>query len=394
MTLSGPEAEILVTGASAQLDDAARTRLLQQIAAGVDWTALTAMALEHGVANRVFSNLLSCAVAAVPKEIAAAASHYLEEERLRGAAFVGELFAIIDALAARHIATIPFKGPLLASLVYGDIAARHFTDLDFLLRVEAMPLAQEVLAGLGYRVDTDLPPEQEAAFRHYSGQVMFFAAKGRAPIEPHWALCQRTLAFDLDYEGLWRRAIEVRFEGRSVLCFAPEDMLIALALNGAKDEWSRLQPICDVAEFIRVKPDLAWPVALERAQSQGVLRVMRIALLLARDVMGARLPDAAEPALAGDAVAPRLAAEVRRRLFRADRRESSIYELSRLRFAMRERLRDRLRYVVRTVTTPRTKHFKLMRLPSALLFLYRPIKLGHDYVALPLWLAWKAWRTR
>jgi hypothetical protein len=48
---------------------------------------------------------------------------------------------------------------------------------------------------------------------------------------------------------MWRRAIEAPLHGRTVLCFAPEDTLIALALHGAKDEWSRLQGICDIAEF-------------------------------------------------------------------------------------------------------------------------------------------------
>jgi hypothetical protein len=68
----------------------------------------------------------------------------------------------------------------------------------------------------------------------------------------------------------------------------------------------------------------------------------------------------------------------------------SIFALSRFRLSRR----DRLRYVLRTVATPRTIHFKMVRLPPALFFLYVPLKLGHDYVAQPLWLTWRETLTR
>jgi hypothetical protein len=384
------EIKILLTGARGRLDAAARSELRSLIAAGIDWTYLTQQALDHAVANRLFTNLLSLEDAAVPEEIAVAATHFLDEERRSSLVYVGELFAIIDALAAQGIAAIPFKGPLLAALLYGDVAARSFRDLDFLLRVNSVPAAFAVLGELGYRVDSDLTPAQLAAYRRYGGQDLIFpGSNGTAPIEPHWALCPRTLSVDLDYDGMWRRAIEVPLHGRTVLCFAPEDQLIALALHGAKDEWSRLQGIYDIAGFISVTPALAWEDAFDRAREQGVLRILFLALLLARDLMGTALPDRVERALATDGVALRLAAQARAALFQRTQAVSSIFALSRFHLSMRERWRDRVRYVARTVMTPRRPHFEMVRLPPALFFLYVPLKLGHDYVALPLWLGWR-----
>jgi hypothetical protein len=385
-----PEIKILLTGARGRLDDAARSELPRLIAAGIDWTYLTQQALVHAIANRLFANLLSLKDVAVPEEIAAAATHFLDGERCRSHVYVGELFTIIDALTARGIATIPFKGPLLASLLYDDITARSFRDLDFLLRAGTEQAAFAVLDELGYRVDSGLAAAQRVADCRCAGQdLMMPGNNGTAPIEPHWALCPRTLSVDLDYDGMWRRAIEVPLHGRIVLCFAPEDQLIALALQGAKDEWSRLQGICDIAEFISVTSALAWEDAIDRAREQGVLRILFLALLLARDLMGTALPAMVERALAEDEVALRLAAQARAELFQRTRPVPSIFLLSRFRFLMRERWRDRLRYVLRTVTTPHTIHFKMVRLPPAVFFLYVPLKLGHDYVALPLWLIWK-----
>jgi len=56
-----------------------------------------------------------------------------------------------------------------------------------------------------------------------------------------------------------------------------------------------------------------------------------------------------------------------------------------LRLAMRERVADKLRYVWRTVTTPRVQHFRAVKLPDRWFAAYRAVKLAHDYLALPVW---------
>ena len=74
---------------------------------------------------------------------------------------------------------------------------------------------------------------------------------------------------------------------------------------------------------------------------------------------------------------------------RPDRADPSIYTLTAFRLRMRERTADRVRYVARTLATPRDIHFSLLRLPDALFFLYTPLKLVHDYVLLPVWMLGK-----
>jgi hypothetical protein len=56
---------------------------------------------------------------------------------------------------------------------------------------------------------------------------------------------------------------------------------------------------------------------------------------------------------------------------------------------MRERARDRIRYVLRTLATPRDMHYAIVKLPDGLFFLYTPIKLVHDYLLLPFWTSGK-----
>ena len=55
-----------------------------------------------------------------------------------------------------------------------------------------------------------------------------------------------------------------------------------------------------------------------------------------------------------------------------------------------ERVRDKVKYVLRTLITPGHDHFRMILLPDKLFFLYMPIKLAHEVLVLPLWILWKS----
>ena len=66
-----------------------------------------------------------------------------------------------------------------------------------------------------------------------------------------------------------------------------------------------------------------------------------------------------------------------------------MFEVSRFRYRLHDRWLDRVRYLADTILTPRDQHFSLVPLPDRLFFLYRPLKLVHDYALLPAWLLLK-----
>jgi len=109
-----------------------------------------------------------------------------------------------------------------------------------------------------------------------------------------------------------------------------------------------------------------------------------VGLALARDLIGGAPPAPLRTALEHDPVAGRLATRLAELLF-TTRDVPSIYAVTRLRLAMRERVADKLRYVWRTVTTPRVQHFRAVKLPDRWFAAYRAVKLAHDYLALPVW---------
>ena len=62
-----------------------------------------------------------------------------------------------------------------------------------------------------------------------------------------------------------------------------------------------------------------------------------------------------------------------------------LWRINRFHWSGRERLRDRLRYAMRTQLSPRLVFFKTVPLPDRLFLFYYPIRWIHDYVLLPIW---------
>lgn len=369
---------MLLLCARPRLDAAARAEL-ESLLDAVDWTVLVKLATTHGVMALALRQLAG--IPGVPQEIRAAGDTFLATQAARNAKLTQALKEVVVALAAKEVPAIPFKGPIVARLAYGDPALRRYSDLDILVREKDAAAACDILASIGFRSTGALSPTQLRAFRRYSGQDIVF--RGDVAVEPHWALAPRTLSLRIDYEGLWARAREIDLDGQPVFCFGPEDLVTVLCLHGSKEQWTRLLWFADLAHMIAALPAIDWDALLGRARDQGFLRMVLVALALVRETI--ELPPAVNKAIAADATALALAEQAAARLFVPDRASESIYRLSSFRRRMRERAGDRWRYVFRTVMTPRDLHYSIVKLPDPLFFLYTPVKLVHDYVLLPFW---------
>ena len=227
-----------------------------------------------------------------------------------------QLAEVIDALAANGIDALPYKGPILALQAYGDPAVRESRDLDLLIRQDDLWNALAVLGRLGYRSDAivGLRPRRIADYYAYNGHDILFA-QDKLPIEPHWALAPRTFCTELDTARIFDRAISIETaEGRRFSCFAPEDSLLTAAIHGGKEQWSRLVWVADVAGLLHAHA-VDWAAVLERAREAGCLRMTLLAAELARDLLGARLPDHVQRSIREDRVVARLVERVRADLF-------------------------------------------------------------------------------
>jgi hypothetical protein len=389
-TVWRPEELILLACARPAGDPEGAAALRSLRVAEVDWTRLAGLAVAHRVTPLLLQGFETLPAGAVPGEILEALRSHVAGHQERARQLVRELMELLDAFAAQGLRAVPFKGPSLAERAYGDASLRLAGDLDLLVPETAIPGVCAELAARGYREASEaragrpLTEAEHAWYRSYQGEYLFVREVDSIAVEPHWAIAPRTLAVPLDTSGLLERASSFPLGGRSLPGLATPDLVLVLCVHASKHEWTELRSITDLAGLLAREPGIDWRLLLARAREQGSLRMLLLGLALAERVAGAALAPTVAAALAADPAAGRLADEVVARLFREDYHAPSVFRLSRFRLRMRERRRDRIAYLLRTIFTPTIEHVTLVSLPRGLRFLYYPLKLAVDYVALPV----------
>jgi hypothetical protein len=111
-----------------------------------------------------------------------------------------------------------------------------------------------------------------------------------------------------------------------------------------------------------------------------------LAVSLAQRYFGAEIPDSIVAAKNSDPVIDAMVGRIQSRWQSNDPigpPSHKILSMDRLR--LHDGALRRARYVMRTWFLPGPHHVVAMPLPSGLEFLYLPVKIGHDAIALPLW---------
>lgn len=350
-----------------------------------EWSALIDRARAHGLDPLLHRHLGG--LDAVPIAARERLRGHAETTAVRNRLLVAELGKVLAALAAHDIAAMPYKGPMLAITAYGDVALRRFADLDVLVRRADALRAVRALRELGYAPRLCLTPGQERAYLRAECEYALDRDRGRLTVEIHWDIAPRDYAVRVDLDAIWRSARPIDAGGLSVLAPAPEDLLLMLIVHGSKHAWERLSWLVDVAEIVRAHPDLDWAALIERARAAGAGRMVRVALALARDLLGHALPAAAAREVEADGQAAALAQALGDAVCGGALPPARSLAAIRLQRALRERSRDRLAYLVRLATTPTIDDWSSVRLPAAALplhYVLRPLRLAAKHGAAAL----------
>jgi len=208
-----------------------------------------------------------------------------------------ELQTVLQALHAKDIAVVAFKGAALAQTVYPDVACRPMGDIDLWLKAEQMEEATEVLEQLGYQARHKTTRPLALMIRSRNELPMYGTRSGSGLVELHWGVfpgewLQRTT--QIDDPELWARARPATLAGQPALILSPEDNVMQVAVHLAinhnmSSPW--LRGLTDIALLARRQP-VDWNVVVERARTWRVATVLWLVLSLAVDLAG--LNEAAE----------------------------------------------------------------------------------------------------
>lgn len=374
------EIELLLCCARPETSPPGASSVGELLRQGVDWELLLALSLKHGVMPLVYRKLSKGYAGEVPAPHLAKFREHYQANAARNVYLTGELCRILSDFERQGVDSVPYKGPALAALVYGDIALQQFADLDVLVRKRDFRRASELLVAQGYEPHFKLRERDEAAFLRLSYVQLFKRDGGKCLVELHWQIAPRFYLTPLVTDGFWDGLRKITLAGRHVLAPAPEDLLLMLCVHGTKDAWERLKWVSGLAEFVVANPSIDFARVLDRAGALGLKRTVLLALRLTHELMGTRLPEEVSREIERDASVRKLAAEARGWLFGAP---PDLARRTRFHLRARERVRDRARYCALFALTTTPVDWAVMPLPRSLSFVYyllRPVRLFKKYV--------------
>jgi hypothetical protein len=342
----------------------------------IDWDRMTLAAGTHGVLPLVYRRLKSAGD--IPREALARMRAEFYGNSLNNLHLARELARLTGLLNARGIDAIAFKGPVLALEAWGDVALRQFNDLDLLVRPADAANAAEVLIAAGYwphSFDRKRPARSIA--RRYEDE--FIQPSSPWMIDLHWELNPANFSYGPNSAAIWDRARPIRVEGAEVLTLAPNDLVLFLAVHGARHGWINLGYICDFDKTIHAIADSDLPAVLDVAQRSGCLRMLLLATVLAADLLDAPIPLVFADSIRRDGAIASIATDIERRLFMNVGMRARLYLEWVVPLRTIVTTRGRLRYFASRVFTPNPDDFDFLSLPPLLYPLYyamRPFRLA------------------
>lgn len=347
----------------------------------IDWDLLTLAAGSHGVLPLVYRRLKSAD--GIPASALARMRSEFYGNSLNNLHLARELARLTGLLRAQGIDAIAFKGPVLALKAWGDVGLRQFNDLDLLVRPADAGRAAEVLITAGYwprTFDRDHPERSIAR----GCEDEFMRPGSPWMIDLHWELNPAYFSYGPAAAGVWDRAEAIRVEGAGVLSLASDDLVLFLAVHGAKHGWINLGWVCDFDETLRARGDSELPALADAARRAGCLRMLLLAVALAADLLAAPIAPLFADPLRRDSVITSLVAGIERRLFASVGMRARLYSEWVVPIRTIASVRGRLRYLASRALTPNIDDLDFLPLPPSLYPLY--------YAMRPFRLAWQQGR--
>ena len=349
-------------------------RIGSSLQSAIRWNPLFYLADQHGLTCLLYRSLSGFRDIVPVAEMRELVRRY--ESNLHKVLLTArELIRILDRLDSLEIDIMPYKGLALAETLYGDIAARQAGDIDLLIHARDLARIKDAVQDLGYTTHLALSEKEEQAYLVSGYECAFDGAAGKNLLEVHWAVQPRFYAVDFDIESLFRRAEPVTVAGRNVRTLSLEDQVLVLSVHAAKHMWKRLIWLCDIARLMHL-PAVDWNWIETEARDLGILRILRVTLLLAQHLLQAAISPAIAETTIGDTEAQTWSESIAAQIMSGASLDVESMPYFQTMMRLRERRRDRVRFLWRLALTPGPGEWKSVHLPAPLFPFHRLVRLS------------------
>jgi hypothetical protein len=357
----------------------------------IDWDRLIRLGRAHRVTPLLYWNLKKAPSHLIPPPAIEELFCDFRANTGRSLFLIGELRTILNILQANDIMALPYKGPILAQEVYGDIALRTFSDIDILVNKTDFWRVRGPLAAEGYErlVQPNLVRDQLLL---RSGEFGFVNSSRTCVVDVHWALGRDEFVAAPKFGDLVDNAPMSSILDTQTLCLSPEDLLLSMCVHGTKHAWHYLHDVCDVAEIICANTQLNWGRIAQKAEAMHAERMLFLGLLLANHLLEAPLPAYLVKTATADTSVRRMAVEIEAKMFKEPITSPNELNTQSGRLRLNKRLRDKIRALLMWFLLPTVAEYDALPLPEQLsqfYYILRPVRVLAYFILRPRLLARK-----
>ena len=236
---------------------------------------------------------------------------------------------------------------------------------------------------LSLKMEIFLKAQERSNYLKKVVHVHLISTNRRVSIDLQWDIASRFTTVPILLEDVEERLELVSLNQTSVPSLPVEELLCYLCIHGTRHRWLYLDLVCCVSELIRTCKDIDWLHAQRFAEKIHCTTVLLLGIGLAHELMQVDLPEYMIQKIDNVPKVKKLVEEVREDLF-SDYVASMVvpdtFDLFHLK--VKDRLYDKVLYVVRVVFIPTKVDLRVFPLPEGLGFLryfLRPLRLGWEY---------------
>lgn len=317
------EIRLLRVGSLPYADAVAAQEIRKLAQPNLNWSHLIQLAIAHGVLPLLYKNLVLAAPTGIDVPLQTI-KHQCRQNVIRNLKLAQTIQDVLKLLKENDIPAIPFKGPILAALAYGDISLRQFSDLDVLIDQQDFLRARSVLLSNQYsRIEsvfgTGESEVQDLKQMKVLGECSFRHEDGLTLVDLHCRLLTGEFPISTVSLDTFRQNLAtVDLLSQPVETFCPENLLLYLCIHGTKDFWKKLVWLCDIAALIESHPRLDWDRVVEQSQRLGCEQMLGLGLSLVKDILEVDLPAAIVPTLQTTFKKQSLSTQIQQRLLSGD----------------------------------------------------------------------------
>ncbi len=365
------EIDLLLCCSRTCLEAPVKEQIKALVKQDIDWSRLITIAEQHGVKPLLYQSLNQVCANAIPPNILNQLKKDFRTNAVRNLYLTRELLKLLKLFTSHDIPVLCIKGPALATLAYGDLSLRQFSDLDILIYEKDIIKSKDLILSQGFKMRfhvIELTEQEESAFME-SQNIHKFVREGayemeyqggKVVLEIHWEVIPNYFSFSLQADYLWANAQSVSLLGQKVSHLCVEDTLLLLCGHGTKDCWDKLNRVCDIAELLHNHPQLNWKKVRTEAKKRGGDRLLLHSLLLTHNLLGISLPEAIWHEINQDQTISAIANQAQEWLFCSSAKRPKPLQQFLFILKTKEHLRDKLSYALSIATTPTLSDWALL----------------------------------